>query len=130
MNFKQITKNDQLELKKVYFDSIISIDDNIYTIVNTHLEAFKKKTRIEQAEIIKNDFTPGGLKCSISYFLASILVSKTFFLYNARLLFLAPSFKFVNLIKHPFLLKNICLKITFPSIYIQIIKFEKIIWEK
>ena len=31
MNFKQITKNDQHELKKVYFDSIISIDESIYT---------------------------------------------------------------------------------------------------
>ena len=32
MNFKQITKNDQLELKKLYFNSIISIDEKIYTI--------------------------------------------------------------------------------------------------
>ena len=30
MNLKQITKEDQLELKKLYFDSIISIDENIY----------------------------------------------------------------------------------------------------
>ena len=30
MNFKQITKNDQLELKKVYFDSIQSLDEKIY----------------------------------------------------------------------------------------------------
>ena len=31
MNLKQITQKDQLELKKVYFDSIISIDENIYS---------------------------------------------------------------------------------------------------
>ena len=31
MNLKQITKKDQLELKKVYFDSILSIDERIYT---------------------------------------------------------------------------------------------------
>ena len=27
MNLKQITENDQLDLKKIYFDSIISIDE-------------------------------------------------------------------------------------------------------
>ena len=32
MNLKQITKKDQLELKKLYFDSILSIDERIYTI--------------------------------------------------------------------------------------------------
>ena len=32
MNLKQITKKDQIELKKLYFDSIISIDEKIYTI--------------------------------------------------------------------------------------------------
>ena len=31
MNVKQITKKDQLDLKKLYFDSIISIDEKIYT---------------------------------------------------------------------------------------------------
>ena len=31
MNLKQITKKDQLDLKKLYFDSIISIDEKIYT---------------------------------------------------------------------------------------------------
>ena len=31
MNLKQITKKDQLVLKKIYFDSIISIDEKIYT---------------------------------------------------------------------------------------------------
>ena len=31
MNLKQITKKDQLELKKLYFDSILSIDERIYT---------------------------------------------------------------------------------------------------
>ena len=31
MNLKQITKKDQLDLKKVYFDSIISIDEVMYT---------------------------------------------------------------------------------------------------
>ena len=31
MNLKQITKKDQLELKKLYFDSIVSIDERIYT---------------------------------------------------------------------------------------------------
>ena len=31
MNLKQITKKDQLDLKKLYFDSIISIDERIYT---------------------------------------------------------------------------------------------------
>ncbi len=31
MNLKQITKNDQLHLKKLYFDSIISIDERIYS---------------------------------------------------------------------------------------------------
>ena len=31
MNLKQITKKDQLDLKKIYFDSIISIDEKIYT---------------------------------------------------------------------------------------------------
>ena len=31
MNLKQITQKDQLELKKIYFDSIISIDEKIYT---------------------------------------------------------------------------------------------------
>ena len=30
MNLKQITKKDQLDLKKLYFDSIISIDEKIY----------------------------------------------------------------------------------------------------
>ena len=30
MNLKQITKKDQLDLKKLYFDSIISIDEMIY----------------------------------------------------------------------------------------------------
>ena len=30
MNLKQITKKDQLDLKKIYFDSIISIDERIY----------------------------------------------------------------------------------------------------
>ena len=32
MNLKQITENDQLDLKKIYFDSIISIDEQIYTL--------------------------------------------------------------------------------------------------
>tara|TARA_S200000501_G_scaffold227375_1_gene213189 strand:+ start:260 stop:721 length:462 start_codon:yes stop_codon:yes gene_type:complete len=31
MNLKRITKKDQLDLKKVYFESIISIDEKIYT---------------------------------------------------------------------------------------------------
>ena len=31
MNLKQITNKDQLELKKLYFDSILSIDERIYT---------------------------------------------------------------------------------------------------
>ena len=31
MNLRQITKNDQLDLKKVYFDSIMSINESIYT---------------------------------------------------------------------------------------------------
>ncbi len=31
MNLRQITVKDQLELKKVYFDSILSIDENIYS---------------------------------------------------------------------------------------------------
>ena len=31
MNLNQITKKDQLELKKLYFDSILSIDERIYT---------------------------------------------------------------------------------------------------
>ena len=31
MNLKRITKKDQLDLKKLYFDSIISIDEKIYT---------------------------------------------------------------------------------------------------
>ena len=31
MNLKQITKKDQLDLKKLYFDSIISIDEKIYS---------------------------------------------------------------------------------------------------
>ena len=31
MNLRQITTKDQLELKKVYFDSIQSIDKNIYS---------------------------------------------------------------------------------------------------
>lgn len=31
MNLKQITEKDQLDLKKIYFDSIISIDEKIYT---------------------------------------------------------------------------------------------------
>ena len=31
MNLKQITQKDQLDLKKIYFDSIISINENIYT---------------------------------------------------------------------------------------------------
>ena len=30
MNLKQITRKDQLAIKKVYFDSIISIDERIY----------------------------------------------------------------------------------------------------
>ncbi len=32
MNLKQITEKDQLDLKKLYFDSIISIDEKLYTI--------------------------------------------------------------------------------------------------
>ena len=32
MNLKQITKKDQLDLKKLYFNSIISIDDKIYSL--------------------------------------------------------------------------------------------------
>ena len=31
MNLRQITQKDQLDLKKIYFDSIISIDKKIYT---------------------------------------------------------------------------------------------------
>jgi len=31
MNLKQITKKDQLDLKKIYFDSIINIDERVYT---------------------------------------------------------------------------------------------------
>ncbi len=31
MNLRRISKKDQLNLKKLYFDSIISIDENIYT---------------------------------------------------------------------------------------------------
>ena len=31
MNLRQITIKDQLELKKVYFDSIISLDEKIYS---------------------------------------------------------------------------------------------------
>ena len=31
MNLRRITKKDQLDLKKVYFESIISIDEKIYT---------------------------------------------------------------------------------------------------
>ena len=31
MNLKQITKKDQLDLKKLYFNSIISIDERIYS---------------------------------------------------------------------------------------------------
>ena len=31
MNLKQITKKDQFDLKKLYFESIISIDERIYT---------------------------------------------------------------------------------------------------
>tara|TARA_Y200000002_G_C22497283_1_gene585584 strand:- start:353 stop:817 length:465 start_codon:yes stop_codon:yes gene_type:complete len=30
MNLKQITKKDQIDLKKLYFDSITSIDDKVY----------------------------------------------------------------------------------------------------
>ena len=32
MNLRQITYKDQLDLKKVYFDAIQSIDDQIYTL--------------------------------------------------------------------------------------------------
>ena len=31
MKLKQITKKDQLKLKEVYFDSVSSIDDNVYS---------------------------------------------------------------------------------------------------
>jgi len=31
MNLKQITKKDQLDLKKIYFDSITSIDEKVYS---------------------------------------------------------------------------------------------------
>ena len=31
MNLKQITKKDQLDLKKIYFDSISSIDEKVYS---------------------------------------------------------------------------------------------------
>ena len=31
MKLKQITKKDQLKLKEVYFDSVVSIDENIYS---------------------------------------------------------------------------------------------------
>tara|TARA_Y100000994_G_scaffold248976_1_gene258408 strand:+ start:332 stop:793 length:462 start_codon:yes stop_codon:yes gene_type:complete len=32
MNLKQITKKDQLDLKKLYFNSIISIEESIYSL--------------------------------------------------------------------------------------------------
>ena len=32
MNLKRITEKDQLDLKKIYFDSIISIDERVYTL--------------------------------------------------------------------------------------------------
>ena len=32
MNLKQITEKDQLDLKKIYFDSIMSIDEKVYTL--------------------------------------------------------------------------------------------------
>ena len=32
MNLKQITEKDQLDLKKIYFDSIISIDEKVYSL--------------------------------------------------------------------------------------------------
>ena len=32
MNLRQIGKNDELNLKKLYFDSIISIDERIYSL--------------------------------------------------------------------------------------------------
>ena len=31
MNLKQITQQDQLNLKKLYFDSILSIDEEVYS---------------------------------------------------------------------------------------------------
>ena len=31
MNLRRITKKDQLELKKIYFDSILKIDESIYS---------------------------------------------------------------------------------------------------
>ena len=32
MNLKQITKKDQLDLKKLYFDSIASVDEKVYSL--------------------------------------------------------------------------------------------------
>ena len=31
MNLKQITEKDQLDLKKIYFDSVVSINESVYT---------------------------------------------------------------------------------------------------
>ena len=46
MNLRQITAKDQLELKKVYFDSIQSIDEK-YTVKN------KKKHGLAKLGIIR-----------------------------------------------------------------------------
>ena len=55
MNLKQITKKDQLALKKLYFDSIISIDERIYS-------KEQKRAWASQAWENKNfDLSPSGL---------------------------------------------------------------------
>ena len=41
MKLKQITKKDQLKLKEVYFDSVLSIDENIYSKEHKSAWAFQ-----------------------------------------------------------------------------------------
>ena len=41
MELKQITKKDQLKLKEVYFDSVLSIDENIYSREHKFVWAFQ-----------------------------------------------------------------------------------------
>ena len=46
MNLKRITKKDQLNLKKLYFDSIISIDESIYSQEQKRERLFTQQARL------------------------------------------------------------------------------------
>ena len=59
MKLKQISKKDQLKLKEVYFDSICSIDENIYS--KEHKFAWARQAW-ENSEVEKSLLKGKGLK--------------------------------------------------------------------